>query len=118
MTSTAAASGAGLPDVRGIVFFGFPLHAPGRPGADRGDHLAHVHAPMLFLQGTRDTLADLSLLGPVVAALGERATLHVVEGGDHSFHVLKRSGRTDAEALDELADATLAWARPLARSAE
>ena len=114
MTSTAAASGSGLPGVRGVVFFGFPLHAPGRPAGDRGDHLAHVRAPMCFLQGTRDTLADLTLLGPVVTALGDRAEIHVVEGGDHSFHVLKRSGRTDAEALDELAGATLAWAKRLA----
>jgi len=112
MTSTAAAQ-SGLPGVRGIVFFGFPLHAPGRPSSERGDHLAAVDVPMLFLQGTRDTLADLALLRPVVEALAGRAALHVVEGGDHSFHVLKRSGRTDDEVLDELAGAVSSWARGL-----
>jgi predicted alpha/beta-hydrolase family hydrolase len=110
MTSTAASS-AELPGLRGIVFFGFPLHAPGRASAERGEHLARVEVPMLFLQGTRDSLADLAFLMPVVEALGDRATLHVVEGGDHSFHVPKRSGRSDEEVLDELAEATASWAR-------
>ena len=112
MTSTTAAQSP-LPAVRGIVFFGFPLHAPGRPSSERGGHLAGVEAPMLFLQGTRDTLADLTLLRPVIEALGDRAALHVVEGGDHSFHVLKRSGRANDEVLDELAGAVAAWARGL-----
>lgn len=112
MTSTAASSAA-LPGVRGIVFFGFPLHAPGRASADRGEHLAKVAVPMLFLQGTRDSLADLAYLTPVVEALGDRAALHVVEEGDHSFHVPKRSGRSDEEVLDELAEATASWARGL-----
>src|SRR5947199_9343968 len=93
MTSTAQAE-APLPGVRGLVFFGFPLHPPGRPDDKRAEHLAQVRIPMLFLQGDRDEFADLKLLRPVVQRLGERATLHLVEVRDHSFHVLKRSGRT------------------------
>jgi predicted alpha/beta-hydrolase family hydrolase len=96
--------------VRGLVFFGFPLHAPGRPGTERADHLGRVHVPMLFLQGTRDTFADLTLLRPVCAKLAPRATLHVVDDADHSFHVLKRSGKTDAAVLRELAQAVASWA--------
>ena len=94
---------------RGLVFLGFPLHPPGRPGDSRAEHLARVQIPMLFLQGDRDEFANLKLLKPVVSGLGERATLHPVEGGDHSFHVLKRSGRTDAEVMGELVDAIAAW---------
>ena len=112
MTSTAGAEEP-LPGVRGLVFFGFPLHAPGRPGTSRGDHLDRVGLPMLFLQGTRDTLAELDLLRPICERLGPSATLHVVDGGDHSFHVLKRSGRTDDQVLDELADRTASWMEPL-----
>ena len=108
MSSQAAAADP-LPDVRGLVFFGFPLHAPGRQGTERAAHLADVSVPMLFLQGTRDALADLALVREVTDSLGERATLHVVEGADHSFAVLKRSGRTNEEALDELADVAAAW---------
>jgi predicted alpha/beta-hydrolase family hydrolase len=108
MTSTAQAEEP-LPGVRGLVFLGFPLHAPKRPSATRAAHLAEVQIPMLFLQGTRDDLADLTLLEPVCKKLGPRATLHIVEGGDHSFKVLKRSGRTDAETLAELADTIAAW---------
>jgi predicted alpha/beta-hydrolase family hydrolase len=108
MTSTAQAE-APLPGVRGLVFLGFPLHPPGRPGDSRAEHLARVQIPMLFLQGDRDEFANLKLLKPVVSGLGERATLHLVEGGDHSFHVLKRSGRTDAEVMGELVDAIAAW---------
>ena len=103
MTSLAA-SQEPLAGVRGLVFVGFPLHAPGRDTSERADHLDAIEIPMLFLQGTRDRLARLDLLEPVCDRLGERATLHIVDGGDHSFHVLKRSGRTDDEALDELAD--------------
>jgi predicted alpha/beta-hydrolase family hydrolase len=113
MTSTAAAEDS-LPGVRGIVFFGFPLHAPGKPSSSRGDHLREVEVPMLFLQGTRDKLAELSLLSPLCEGLGDAATLHRVDGGDHSFHVLKRSGRTDEAALDELAEAVDAWTSALA----
>ncbi|MCZ6783017.1 MAG: alpha/beta hydrolase [Proteobacteria bacterium] len=109
MTSLAASEGA-LPGVRGIVFFGFPLHPAGRAGSERADHLARVEVPMLFLQGTRDKLAELPLLEPICAALGARARLHVVEGGDHSFHVLVRSGRSDTEVLDELCDEARAFA--------
>ena len=108
MTSTAQAEQP-LPGVGGLVFLGFPLHPPGRPGDSRAEHLARVQIPMLFLQGDRDDFADLKLLKPVVSRLGERATLHQVEGGDHSFHVLKRSGRTDAEVMAELVETIVAW---------
>jgi len=109
MTSTAQAE-APLPGVRGLVFLGFPLHPPGRPGDSRAKHLARVQIPVLFLQGTRDEFADLKLLQPVVKRLGERATLHLVEGGDHSFHVLKRSGRTDTDVMGELVGMIADWA--------
>ncbi len=102
MTSTAAAEEA-LEGVRGLVFFGFPLHAPGKPGTKRAEHLAKVGVPMLFLEGTRDAFADLRLLRPVIKKLGRKATLKVVETADHSFHVLKSAGKTDAEVLRELA---------------
>jgi predicted alpha/beta-hydrolase family hydrolase len=108
MTSTAQAEEP-LSAVRGLVFLGFPLHPPGRPGDSRAEHLAQVRIPMLFLQGDRDGFADLKLLRPVVKRLGVGATLHLVEGGDHSFHVLKRSGRTDADVISELADAIVKW---------
>lgn len=113
MTSSAAASSP-LPGVLGLAFLGFPLHPPHQPGTKRADHLDRVNVPMLFLQGTRDTFAQPSLLTPVIARLGGRATLHMVEGGDHSFGVLKRSGRTAEEVMDELADALAEWARALA----
>ncbi len=109
MTSQAAAQHA-LDGVRGLMFFGFPLHPPKQPGTKRADHLAKVIVPMLFLQGTRDELADLKLLRPVCAKLGSRATLHVIETADHSFHVLKKSGRSEAEVLRELAETTVSWA--------
>jgi uncharacterized protein len=109
MTSQAAAQHP-LDGVRGLVFFGFPLHAPNRPGTKRADHLAKVTIPMLFLQGTRDALADLKLLRPVCAKLGSRATLHVIEKADHSFHVLKSVGRSDDEVLQELAETAASWA--------
>jgi len=108
MTSRAAAAEP-LHRVAGLVFLGFPLHPDGRPGVSRADHLAKVDIPMLFLQGTRDTLADLTLLRPVVERLGERATLRVIDHADHMFHVLKRSGRTDDQVQDELAAATAEW---------
>jgi hypothetical protein len=108
MTSLAA-SAEPLPRVRGLVFFGFPLHAPGKPSADRADHLAKVDLPMLFLQGTRDQLANLDLLRPVCERLGKLATLHIFEDGDHGFHVPKRSGKTDEEILRELAETTASW---------
>lgn len=108
MTSTAQAREP-LPGVVGLVFLGFPLHAPKQPSDQRASHLGDVEIPMLFLQGTRDDLADLTLLRPVCRQLGKRATLHVVDGGDHSFKVLKRSGRTDQEVLAELADTIADW---------
>lgn len=108
MTSTAASTEA-LPGVRGLAFFGFPLHAPGRKSADRGAHLADVGLPMLFLQGTRDKLADLDLLTPLLADVRPAPVLHVIDGADHGFHVLKRSGRTDDEVLDEACDRMPAW---------
>ncbi|HEY6208858.1 MAG TPA: alpha/beta family hydrolase, partial [Gemmatimonadales bacterium] len=98
-----------LPGVRGLLFLGFPLHPPGRPGDQRAEHLTQVQIPMLFLQGTRDEFADLKFLGPVIERLGTRATLHLVDGADHSFHVLKRSGRTDGEVLRELVAAIAEW---------
>jgi len=104
MTSLAAAL-APLPGVRGLLFLGFPLHPAGRPSAERGLHLPGLELPMLFLQGSRDRLADLELLRPLCRAIGPRARLHVVEGADHSFRVLRSSGRSDAQALEELADA-------------
>jgi uncharacterized protein len=108
MTSQAAQHP--LAGVQGLIFFGFPLHPPNRPGTKRADHLAKVTVPMLFLQGTRDTFADFKLLRPICAKLGERATLHVIESADHSFHVLKSSKRTDADVLRELAETTASWA--------
>jgi len=102
MTSNAAAEEA-LANVRGLVFFGFPLHPPGQPSTDRADHLDAVGVPMLFLQGTRDTLSDLKLLHPVCKRLGKQAILHIIDGADHSFHMLKSSGRSDADVIDELA---------------
>jgi len=113
MTSLAA-SEEPLEGVHGLVFFGFPLHPTGRPDTTRAKHLANVTAPMLFLQGTRDPLADLHLLRPVCESLGRRATLHVVEGADHSFGMLKRSGRTLAGVLTELAEVVSGWAGALA----
>jgi len=112
MTSQAAAQHP-LDGVRGLVFFGFPLHPPSRPGTKRADHLAKVTIPMLFLQGTRDALADLTLLRPICAKLGSRATLHVIETADHSFHVLKSSGRTDEQVLRELAETAVSWAEAI-----
>ncbi len=108
MTSQAQAK-APLPDVRGLVFFAFPLHPAGKPGVDRADHLAEVKVPMLFLQGTNDALAELSLLRPTVEALGDRATLKLAEHADHSFHAPARTGRKDPEVLAEILDAAAAW---------
>ena len=111
--SSQAASQQLLGGVRGLVFFGFPLHAPNKPGTKRAEHLAKVPMPMLFLQGTRDTLADLSLLKPICSSLGSRAKLHIIETADHSFHMLKSSGKTDADVLRELAQTTASWAENL-----
>jgi uncharacterized protein len=108
MTSQAQAK-APLPGVRGLAFFGFPLHPAGKPSRDRADHLFDVPIPMLFLQGTRDPLAMLDQLEPVCAALGPRATLRLFADADHSLHVPARSGRTDAQVMDEALDALAAW---------
>ncbi len=99
-----------LPGVRGLAFVGFPLHPAGRPGTDRAAHLVRIDVPMLFLQGTRDALASLDLLRPILAGLA-RATLHVVDDADHSFHVRKKSGRSDPQVIDELAEAFARWAQ-------
>jgi predicted alpha/beta-hydrolase family hydrolase len=112
MTSQAQAA-APLPGVRGLAFVGFPLHPAGKPSTDRADHLARIELPMLFLQGTRDGLAEVALIEPVVQRLGPRATLHLVDGADHSFHVLARSGRNDREAMAEILDVFARWAGAL-----
>jgi uncharacterized protein len=108
MTSQAQAADP-LPGVRGLAFLGFPLHPAGRPSQDRAKHLFDVKIPMLFLQGTRDTLAALDQLEPVCKALGSRATLKLFAEADHSFHVPARTGRKDAEVRGEVLDALTAW---------
>ncbi|MES3004418.1 MAG: alpha/beta family hydrolase [Pseudomonadota bacterium] len=108
MTSQAQAQ-APLEGVRGLVFVGFPLHPAGKPSIERAKHLSEVKVPMLLLQGTRDALADMDLIRSTAGTLGDLATLHVVEGADHSFHVLVRSGRTDAQVMEELASSITAW---------
>jgi uncharacterized protein len=107
--SSLAAARQPLEDVRGLVFFGFPLHAAGRPGAERGEHLIGIKLPMLFLQGSRDALAELKLLKPLCSKLAGRAELFVVKGGDHSFHVVKSLGRSDDEVLDDVVRKTAEW---------
>ena len=109
MTSQAQANQP-LPGVRGLVFLGFPLHPPGRPGTTRADHLMSVDVPMLFLQGTRDEFAQLDLLREVVARLGHRATLHLIDEGDHSFKVPKRTGKTESDIMSEVANTFQQWA--------
>jgi predicted alpha/beta-hydrolase family hydrolase len=108
MTSQAQAA-APLPRVRGLAFLGFPLHPAGRPSRDRGEHLFDVAIPMLFLQGTRDALAELPQIEPLCRALGARADLRLFRDADHSFHVPARSGRTDSEVRGEMLDALAAW---------
>jgi predicted alpha/beta-hydrolase family hydrolase len=112
MTSGAQARDP-LPGVRALVFLGFPLHPPKQPGVSRAEHLGGVHVPMLFLQGTRDELADLTLVTGVCRDLGPQATLHVVDGANHAFEVLKRSGRTNEEVREELIRTTEEWCRAL-----
>jgi predicted alpha/beta-hydrolase family hydrolase len=108
MTSLAA-SEKKLESLKGLIFFGFPLHPPKRPSIKRAEHLQLVKQPMLFLQGTRDDLADLTLLCPICESLGPQTTLHIIEGADHSFHVLKRSGKTDSQVLAELSSTVKVW---------
>lgn len=112
MTSSAMARRP-LDGVLGLVFLGFPLHPSRRPGISRADHLDRVETPMLFLQGTRDDLADPSLIASVCRRLGRRATLHLIEGADHAFAVLKRSGRSEAEVMRELTLESSRWLRDL-----
>ena len=116
MSSQAQAQQA-LPGVRGLAFVGFPLHPPGQPATTRAAHLSDVQVPMLFLQGTRDDLADLKLIEAVTTDLGARATLRVFEDADHSFHVRKRSGSSDAQTLSSLARAIADWTSTLLASA-
>jgi len=108
MTSQAQALEP-LPGVRGLAFLGFPLHPAGQPGQSRAAHLAEVHVPMLFLQGSKDALADPALLSALIARLGERATLSVMEGADHSFHVPKKSGRSDSEVRSAMLQCLVGW---------
>jgi uncharacterized protein len=108
MTSQAQAASP-LPGVRGLVFLGFPLHPAGRPSGERAVHLEAVRVPMLFLQGTRDELADLSLLQALAARLAARATLRLFQDADHSFHVPARTGRKDSEIMAEMLDVLAAW---------
>jgi hypothetical protein len=108
MTSQAQAADP-LRGVRGLVFLGFPLHPAGRPSQDRAKHLFDVKIPMLFLQGTRDTLAALDQLEPLCKALGRRVTLKLFQEADHSFHVPARTGRKDADVRGEVLDALAAW---------
>jgi hypothetical protein len=112
MTSQAAAQEP-LPNVRGLAFVGFPLHPPGKPGIGRADHLSRVKVPMLFLQGARDQFAQLDLLRPVCDKLGPATRLHIVEGADHSFHVLKSSGTDDATVMKGLAQTIASWAKEI-----
>ena len=112
MTSAAAAEGR-LPGVRGVAFLGFPLHPPNDPGVERAEHLHRVGVPMLFLQGTRDAFARIDLIRTVLADLGSDSTIHIVDEGDHSFNVPKRSGPTHDEVLRELAETIRAWAESL-----
>jgi predicted alpha/beta-hydrolase family hydrolase len=113
MTSQAQAL-APLPGVRGLAFLGFPLHPPDKPSALRAEHLSEISIPMLFLQGTRDSFAEMRLLEPVVKRLGDLASLHLVQEGDHSLHVPARSGRNDREVMREVLDALAAWIDGLA----
>ncbi len=108
MTSAAQAARP-LSGVMGLAFLGFPLHPAGKPSPDRGRHLFEVEIPMLFLQGSRDALADLRELEPLCVRLGARAALKIFEDADHSFHVRARSGRTDPQVLGEVLDACAAW---------
>lgn len=107
--STQAQAAERLPEVKGLVLVGFPLHPAGKPSTERAAHLNDVQLPMLFLQGTRDALADLDLITQTTAKLGKKASLHIVDGADHAFHVLVRSGRTDAQVREELLDTMAAW---------
>lgn len=113
MTSQAAVT-APLPSVLGLIFLGFPLHPPAKPGAARGQHLGGLRLPMLFLQGTRDAFAEPGLLRGLIERLSPRATLRLFEAADHSFHVPARSGGNDRQVVAELADSCAQWMRAIA----
>ena len=115
MTSQAQ-SAESLPGVRGLVCFGFPLHPAGKPSIDRAHHLDEVRIPILFLQGTRDALAEIALLEGVVAELGAKATLLVTPEADHSFHVPARSGTTDLQVIEGLLGGAASWMRQIAQA--
>lgn len=117
MTSRAHAA-APLPGLTGLAFLGFPLHPPKKPGTERAEHLGTATGPLLFVQGERDELAQLELLRPVIDGLGDRATLHVVAHADHGFEVRKRSGRTEADVLAEVADTVARWMEHVVRGSE
>ena len=108
MTSTASSEGI-VPELKGIVFFGFPLHAPGKPSNERAEHLYKVNIPMLFLQGTRDALASMELLKPVIKKIGKEAKLFIIKGADHSFHLSKEYKMKDSEALEMMCDEVKRW---------
>jgi uncharacterized protein len=108
MTSQTAAANP-LDEIKGLIFFGFPLHAPGKESTDRAEHLFKVKLPMLFLQGTRDKLAKLELLKPVIKKIGKKADLYIIEGADHSFHLLKSAGKSDDEVLKEISNKVSNW---------
>ena len=108
MTSTAASEGL-LQNAKGIVFFGFPLHAPGKPSNERAEHLYKVNVPMLFLQGTRDSLASLDLLKPVCKKIGKKADLFTIDGADHSFHVSKDNRLKDSEVMELMCKEVKKW---------
>jgi uncharacterized protein len=115
MTSQAQALKP-LPGVRGLAFLGFPLHPAGKPSDDRAAHLSAVRIPMLFLQGTRDALADSQVLASVLSRLSPVATSHLIDQADHSFHVPVRSGTTDHQVLNDLLDTLVAWAAKICGS--
>lgn len=108
MTSTAASEGL-IQNIKGIVFFGFPLHAPGKPSNERAEHLYNVNVPMLFLQGTRDALASLDLLKPLCKQLGSKVELVIIEGADHSFHVPKDNKLKDKDVIELMGKEVKRW---------
>jgi len=117
MTSTAASEGM-VPELKGIIFFGFPLHAPGKPSNERAEHLYKVNIPMLFLQGTRDALANMDLLKPVIKKIGKKAELFIIEGADHSFHLTKEYKMKDSEAMEIMCDEVNRWMELICNSSE
>lgn len=115
--SSAAQALSPLPQVRGLVFLAFPLHPAGRPGSERATHLSKLTLPLLFIQGTRDALAQKALLEPLIERLGTRASVHWLQGADHGFHVAARSGRTDTDVREEYVEVLSRWLERIARGA-